>query len=30
VVSPYVLKLVPDKIRNTNIKRFNPMFLLTP
>ena len=24
-----VLKLMPDKIRNTNSKRFNPMFLLT-
>jgi hypothetical protein len=26
----FVLKLVPDKIRNTHSKRFNPMFLLTP
>jgi hypothetical protein len=25
-----VLKLVPDKISNTQSKRFNPMFLLTP
>jgi hypothetical protein len=26
----FVLKLVPDKISNTQSKRFNPMFLLTP
>jgi len=25
-----VPKLMPDKIRNTNSKRFNPMFLLIP
>jgi hypothetical protein len=25
-----VLKLVPDKIRNTHSERFNPMFLQTP